>query len=85
MSALTVDDVIGGNVCRRREELRMSQSALSTAIEAHGVRIIQRQISEIENGRRPLKMTEAFVIAHALGVRPGQLLDGVSAEWLDCV
>ncbi|MFE3189869.1 helix-turn-helix domain-containing protein [Nocardia sp. NPDC059240] len=74
---IPVDKAIGANVLRYREAAGLSQTALSRRLSTHGMHIAQRQISELENGNRTLKLTEAVALTHALRITIDQLLAGV--------
>lgn len=63
--------VLGQNVRRRRQELRMTQGEL-----AHKLKMTQGYLSEIENAKRASTLTTVADIAEALEVTPSYLLAG---------
>ena len=64
--------VVGQNMRRRRQELRLTQEELAERLEA----INHPYLSEIENGKRAVTLATVARIAEALEVTPSYLLAG---------
>jgi len=65
-----IQERLGKNVRRLRDELGMSQEAFADHANIH-----RTYISDIERGARNPTIEVVAKIAKALGVKPGQLLD----------
>lgn len=63
--------LVGVNVRRRREELRLTQSTLAKKADVN-----QTYLSDIENGKRSPNLSTVAKIADALDVTPSYLLAG---------
>lgn len=76
-----LDERIGAVVLRRRETLGISQSALSKDLMRRGIsRAHQTWVSRVEAGQQPLRLTDAPVVAEALGCSIEDLLDDSGAR-----
>ncbi len=65
---------IGQKIRQAREKHKMGQVELSAALSVdHAIDLSQRLISEIENGRRPVRDKELYAIASILEVDPNWL------------
>ena len=71
MQAEELQTVLGQNVRRRRQELRMTQEKL-----AEKLKMTQGYLSQIENGNRAATLSTVADIAEALEVTPSYLLAG---------
>ncbi|MGI9021545.1 MAG: helix-turn-helix domain-containing protein [Solirubrobacterales bacterium] len=63
----------GTNVRRLRRDQGLTQEALAHASELHPT-----EVSRLERGVREPRLGTIVRVAHALGVRPAQLLDKIS-------
>ena len=61
------------NVAEARKRLGITQEEVSARSGVHPT-----EISRIENGERDARVSTVFRLASALGVRPGELLDGLT-------
>jgi transcriptional regulator with XRE-family HTH domain len=66
-----LNKLVGLNIRRRRQELRLTQQQLAERME-----IWQPYLSEIENGKRATTLATLAEIAEALEVTPSYLLAG---------
>lgn len=64
----------------RRERKGWSQTEMARRLSEEGLKFHQTTVQRVEIGRRPLKLTEAFVIARVLGARFEVMLHGESIE-----
>lgn len=64
--------LVGVNVRRRREELRLTQSDVARAADVN-----QTYLSDIENGKRSPNLSTVARLADALDVQPADLLSAV--------
>ncbi len=60
------------NLKEARRRARMTQEDVSRASDVHPT-----EVSRIENGERDARVSTVFRLAKALGVAPGQLMDGL--------
>lgn len=68
-------NMIGGNVAKRRIELKMSQQQLSNQLELYGVYVCRGSISRIEDFSRTVTDIELYAIAKVLNTSIENLLD----------
>lgn len=61
-------NLIGGNLKKLRQKLKISQQELSNKLELLGVYVCRGSISRIEDYSRTVTDIELFAIAEALGV-----------------
>lgn len=61
------DNEIGQTVRALRERMNLSQSAFAEVIRARGLQWHQPTVSRIEDGERPLRLSEAVVLAESIG------------------
>lgn len=66
---MTIADIVGKNVARRRKAKSMSQASLAVSAD-----LDRSFISEIENGKKNISILVLEKIARALEVRMGDLL-----------
>ena len=66
-------NLIGGNLKKLREKLKVSQQDLSNKLELLGVYVCRGSVSRIEDYSRTVTDIELFAIAEALGVDPKEL------------
>lgn len=64
----------GRRVRAAREKQNLSQEALADLAGVH-----RTYIGSVEQGHRNVSLTNILRISHALGVRPGELLDGLES------
>lgn len=69
------DQEIGQLIASRRNDLAMSQAQLTEELKAAGVHWSQGTLSKVENGDRPVRLSEGPALANALGIKPYQLFD----------
>lgn len=62
------DKQIGMNLLRLREEAGMSQKELAAAVKKAGPRWSQSTVWTVEQGERPLRLTEALLIGNILEI-----------------
>ena len=62
------------NVAEARKRARLTQDEIYRLSDVHPT-----EVSRIENGDRDVRVSTVFRLAKALGVTPGQLLDGLPA------
>ena len=60
------DERVGANIAEIREASGLSQTALALKLAKAGLRMSQQTITKIENGSRPLRLSEARAMAEAL-------------------
>lgn len=70
-----VDEVIGRNVRRRREELGASQDDVARALAARGWAASGGLLSAVEDGRRSVRVEELLRLAQVLNVEALLLLE----------
>jgi transcriptional regulator with XRE-family HTH domain len=63
---------LGSNIKKLRIELGFSQEKLAQKASLH-----RTYVGAIERGERNVSLDNIVVLAHALGVSPSQLLEGV--------
>jgi transcriptional regulator with XRE-family HTH domain len=68
--------VVGRQIKRVREELRLSQDELSERLSKQGVALQQPAIARLESGERLITVDDLLAIAAVLGVSPLFLLSG---------
>ena len=66
-------NLIGGNLKRIREKLKISQQELSNRLELVGVYVCRGSVSRIEDYSRTVTDIELFAIAEVLGVELKEL------------
>lgn len=71
-----IDRSIGAIIQRLRESAGISQAGLAKQLSADGLRWTQGTLSRVENGERPIKLSEAAVLARRLRVSVSGLLPG---------
>lgn len=64
-------DILGGNVRRRRLAMGLSQEELAERAELH-----RTYVGSLERGERNVSLENIFRLADALGCLPRDLLDG---------
>lgn len=69
---MRAQDVVGGNIRRRRMAIGLSQEVLAERAELH-----RTYIGSVERGERNISLENICRIADALGCHPGELLDGL--------
>ena len=65
-------EVFAANLRRERLRLELSQEALGEACDLN-----MSEISRLERSRRDPRLATIVKLAHALGIPPGKLLDGI--------
>lgn len=65
-------EVLGDNLRRARERRGLSQEALADLAGLH-----RTEISHLERATRDPRLSTIARVAHAVGVRPADLLDGI--------
>jgi len=65
-------DVFAANLRRERLRLKLSQEALGESCDLN-----MSEISRLERARRDPRLATIVKLAHALGIPPAQLLDGI--------
>jgi len=73
---MSFDEMIGRNLTRVRGD--MSQKDLAAGMRDRGHRWSQATVWNVERGERPLRLSEAAVLATMFGVDVSSLLDGPS-------
>ena len=68
-------NMIGGNVAKRRIELKMSQQQLSNQLELYGVYVCRGSISRIEDFSSTVTDIELYALAKVLNTSIENLLD----------
>ncbi|MGJ9371808.1 helix-turn-helix transcriptional regulator [Nesterenkonia sp. CF4.4] len=71
------------NLIYVRELRGISQTGLAKLLKAEGLPFHQQTVQRIEDGKRPIRLNEAFVMARVLGVDIFQLLSGAGAQGLE--
>ncbi|MEE8727441.1 MAG: helix-turn-helix transcriptional regulator [Bifidobacterium thermacidophilum] len=66
--AESFESLIGTSIHLQRDAVGMSQKELAKKLSEYGFSIQQSAIAKIENGTRPLRVSELVAIAQALGV-----------------
>ena len=66
-------NLIGGNLKKLREKMKISQQELSNKLELLGVYVCRGSVSRIEDCSRTVTDIELFAIAKVLGVDPKEL------------
>ncbi|WP_107484361.1 helix-turn-helix domain-containing protein [Streptomyces reticuliscabiei] len=79
-SDLHADEAFVHEMRRRRALLELSQGELAARASALGESLYQQTIAKIESGQRPLKLSEADAIAHALGSNVQEMLNSAYGE-----
>ncbi|WP_113717294.1 helix-turn-helix domain-containing protein [Arthrobacter dokdonensis] len=79
MSKPNPDQNVGAFIQRRRGELRVSQGELAAEVQGRGLNWSQGTLSRVELGERPVRLTEALILADALSVPPELLLMATDA------
>jgi transcriptional regulator with XRE-family HTH domain len=74
MSESNPDKMVGTVIQNRRLELGISQGELAATLRGLGTNWSQGTLSRVELGERPVRLVEAAVVAKALGIEIGQLL-----------
>lgn len=79
-SDLHADEAFIHEMRRRRALLGLSQGEMAARVSALGENLYQQTIAKIESGQRPLKLSEADAIAHALGSNVQEMLSAAYGE-----
>jgi transcriptional regulator with XRE-family HTH domain len=66
-------DVFAANLRQERLRLKLSQEALGEASDLN-----MSEISRLERARRDPRLATIVKLAHALGIPPAKLLEGIS-------
>lgn len=69
------NNLIGGNVAKRRKELKMSQQKLSNKLELYAVYVCRGSISRIEDYSRTVTDIELFALSKALNLSVDELIE----------
>ena len=79
-----VDRLIGQRIQFLRTQMRgLSQGDLATRLRDEGVNWAQGTLSKVENGDRPVRLSEGPIVADVLGIDLGMLLaDGDTLDGL---
>ncbi len=72
---MTISERFAENLARHRQECGLSQEELAARADIH-----RTQISLIESGKRMPRLDTLVKLAGALGIEPGDLLDGIAWE-----
>jgi transcriptional regulator with XRE-family HTH domain len=72
---VTISERFAENLARHRQERGLSQEELAARADIH-----RTQISLIEGGKRMPRLDTLVKLAGALGVEPGDLLEGIVWE-----
>lgn len=72
---MEISERFAQNLARHRQALGLSQEELAGRADIH-----RTQISLIEGGKRMPRLDTLVKLAGALGVEPGDLLDGIAWE-----
>jgi transcriptional regulator with XRE-family HTH domain len=72
---VTISERFADNLARYRQERGLSQEELAARADIH-----RTQISLIEGGKRMPRLDTLVKLAGALGIEPGDLLDGIAWE-----
>ena len=67
-------NLIGSNLKKLRQKLKISQQQLSDKLELYGVYVCRGSVSRIEDYSRTVTDIELYAIAEALGVEIGALI-----------
>lgn len=68
-------NMVGLNIAKRRNELKMSQQTLSNKLELYGVYVCRGSVSRIEDFSRTVTDIELYAISKVLGTGVEELLD----------
>lgn len=71
--SMDADHLVGQKLAELRKRKGFRQEDFLKLLEAHGISWTQTVLSRVESGKRPLKLTEGFAIAEALGVGADEL------------
>lgn len=72
---MDISKAFGQSICKVRQSQGVSQLALSEKADLH-----LNTVQAIESGRHNLKLTTAFQLADALGVKMSSLVDEVDVK-----
>jgi transcriptional regulator with XRE-family HTH domain len=72
-----LDAAIGQRVHTLREQLGLPQGKFALILYRQGLRTTQSTIHAIETGKRPIRLSEAYALCHALGCDMASLTDSV--------
>lgn len=78
MSVNDADRQVGFRLQAAREAGEWNQSELAARLTEAGLRWSQGTLSRVETGQRPVRLTEAVVLAEVLGVALSELIPGHS-------
>lgn len=73
--------MIGDNIAEARQDAGLSQAELSERLREVGLNWSQGTLSKVESGSRPVRLSEAPIVASVLGTSLQQLLE--PADYLD--
>ena len=65
----------GERIRRHRADRGLSQAELARRVPIHDT-----YLSDVENGRRNVALTNIVKLARALGVDPGKLIEGIEPD-----
>lgn len=71
-----VDGKAGTHIREERERRGWSQQQMAAELVAYGISWHQTTVAKVEAGERPLRLSEAWAIAHRLGVSLTELASG---------
>ena len=77
---LRAEEVFIAQMKHRRAVLNLSQGELSDRVSALGSHMYQQTIAKLESGQRSLKLSEADVLARALGTTVQEMLTSVYGQ-----
>jgi transcriptional regulator with XRE-family HTH domain len=77
---LRAEEVFIAQMKHRRSVLNLSQGELSDRVSALGGHMYQQTIAKLEAGQRSLKLSEADVLARALGTTVQEMLSSVYGD-----
>jgi transcriptional regulator with XRE-family HTH domain len=76
----SVEERFGAEVAQRRQVMGLSQKALADRLSDYGLRVDASAISRVETGTRALRISEALVIAQALGFSLEDVADALPPQ-----
>jgi transcriptional regulator with XRE-family HTH domain len=81
MALPTLAELVGASVRRHREERELSQDQLARRCRQAGLSWSRSTLTDVEAGKKDLKLAEALVLAHVLECPVAELLEG-EAVWV---
>lgn len=75
MAALDVSARVGANLANHRRRAKLSQEELAVMASLH-----RTAVGQLERGERVCRVDTLIKLAGSLGIRPGELLDGMGWE-----